>query len=146
MKKKTLRGRLSVMFLAVSLSGATMFGQAAHSQSSEAQVGFLYTPLGQSNIVIDAQNLNISNNQVSFVIDKRRINLISFLTARTGQIYVGAKRADRLCPIFRVANHNFTRLDQGHLRTVRVDVTPKAAAVIRRYQCVTLPDMRNLPR
>jgi hypothetical protein len=135
-----LKQGLSGVFLAAALTVGSLMPQAAAAQS------FQYGRLGTSNIMIPVQNLNVSNNSVSFVIDKRRVNILAFLAARTGQLYSGALDSSRLCPVFEVASHSFTRQDNGHLRTVTAQVSPSEAAEIRRRGCVTIPDMRNLPR
>lgn len=131
---------LSGVFLAAAMTAGSLMPQEAAAQ------GFQYGRLGASNIMIPVQNLNISNNSVSFVIDKRRVNILAFLAARTGQLYTGALDSSRLCPVFEVSSHSFTRQDNGHLRTVTAQVNAREATEIRQRGCVTIPDMRNLPR
>lgn len=138
--------KLAGLFSAAALATSLTFSQQAQADESVRVAGYDYAPIGQADILIRAQNLNVTSSQVSFVIDKRRINPISFLTARTGQIYTGTPYSNRECPVFRVSDHNFTRTDQGHLRTVFVNVSATDARVIERHGCVTIPDMRLLPR
>jgi hypothetical protein len=137
---KKIKQQLSGIFLAAAVAIGSILPQAAMAQN------FRYHRLGNANIVIPITNLNVTNSEISFVINKRRINILSFLSARTGQLYSGDRDASRLCPVFEVATHSFTRTDNGHLRTVRARVNAAEASEIRRRGCVTLPDMKNLPR
>lgn len=131
MTSKTLKAA----FLAAALGSVPA---AADAQPTSA------APLGQADIAIPVESLDIGQSQVRFTIDKRRVNVIRFLGARTGQLYSGSLSSDRLCPVFRAADHNFTRRDEGHIREVRANVSAADAAAIRRAGCVTIPDMHRL--